>query len=142
MQKKCFKCEKVKRLSEFYTHPQTEDGYLGKCKKCTKKDVKQNRKENPEYYRQYERSRNLTSTRKEQHKKSQQKHRAKYSNKYRARTAVGNALRDGRLQKGICVICGSENVEAHHDDYDKPLEVVWVCFKHHREIHEKYLSPL
>jgi hypothetical protein len=38
--KRCFKCDKIKLLNEFYKHPQTKDGYLGKCKSCTKVDVR------------------------------------------------------------------------------------------------------
>ncbi len=38
--KKCFKCNKVKSLSEYYTHPRMSDGHLNKCKECTRKDVK------------------------------------------------------------------------------------------------------
>lgn len=40
--KKCFKCKKIKDILEFYKHPATTDGRLGKCKTCTKKDVKGN----------------------------------------------------------------------------------------------------
>lgn len=40
----------------------------------------------------------------------------------------------GRLVRKPCEACGSEKSQAHHDDYSKPLDVRWFCFKHHREI--------
>lgn len=52
----------------------------------------------------------------------------------RAHALVAEALRTGRLRRGKCH-CGSLRVEAHHPDYSKPLEVEWVCRKHHRAIH-------
>lgn len=50
--KKCFICNIEKPITEFYKHPTTSDGHLGKCKECTKKYVKSWKKEaykNPEY---------------------------------------------------------------------------------------------
>ncbi len=47
-----------------------------------------------------------------------------------------NAIRDGGLTKEPCEVCRtSKNVQAHHDDYYKMLEVRWLCFLHHRELH-------
>lgn len=51
-----------------------------------------------------------------------------------ARDAVRLAVRRGDLVRGRCETCGAERVEAHHDDYGKPLEVRWLCQKHHREV--------
>lgn len=48
--------------------------------------------------------------------------------------------RDKHIIRQPCEICG-EKAEAHHDDYNKPLEVRWLCFKHHREWHKIHENP-
>ena len=50
-----------------------------------------------------------------------------------ARSYAGVYKRRGKLIPQPCAICGSPNVEMHHPDYDRPLEVVWLCKPHHRE---------
>lgn len=40
----------------------------------------------------------------------------------------------GKIQVLPCLICG-EKAEAHHPDYSQPLDVVWLCRKHHLETH-------
>lgn len=54
-----------------------------------------------------------------------------------ARRKVRTELKQGRLVKQPCVVCGDAEVEAHHEDYAKPLEVVWLCRDHHAWVHRK-----
>ena len=58
----------------------------------------------------------------------------RYPERVKARDVLIHAIKDGRIQRGRCEECGEENAQAHHDDYSKPLEVRWLCRKHHAEI--------
>lgn len=71
-------------------------------------------------------------TKYEHKKRFQERHPKKAA----AHAAVHAAVRSGRLAKGPCEACGAiDDVHAHHDDYDKPLEVRWLCGRHHRMHH-------
>ena len=59
--------------------------------------------------------------------------------KKRARLAVTNAIAAGRLVvRTTCESCGSSPTQAHHDDYDKLLDVRWLCRDCHAAVHRKY----
>ena len=127
--KKCFKCGLVKPLSEFYEHPMMGDGHLGKCKLCTRLDVRANHRARHEQYRAYDRIRYEANP-------ARRKILERRSLKKRMATqAVYRATKSGKLVRGVCAICGAEKVDAHHEDYDKQLEVVWLCRKHHMRLH-------
>jgi len=131
--KSCFKCGKSLPLSEFYRHPQMKDGTLNKCKECTKADVRKNYVVNHEVHVAYERKRCKTEVRKVMVAEYQRRGRSRNPHKAVARRLVHDAVKSGRLTKSPCVFCGNVKVQAHHHDYSKPLDVVWVCFKCHRE---------
>lgn len=135
MKKTCFKCSKEKDLGDFYPHPQMADGHLNKCKECTKRDVKANYRKNLEHYKEYERGRFRRPERRAYLIELQRSIRRNNHEKYKARVAVGNALRSGLLVREPCAVCGEERSQAHHPDYSKPLDVVWLCHEHHRKEH-------
>lgn len=56
---------------------------------------------------------------------------------YHAKNAVYHMKKMGVLVEGPCEVCGSNKVEAHHVDYNKPWEVMWLCRKHHNEWHRE-----
>lgn len=51
--------------------------------------------------------------------------------KLKAQAMVRAAIRSKRLKRGTCEVCGSFRVDAHHDRYDEPLNVRWLCRRHH-----------
>lgn len=56
--------------------------------------------------------------------------------KRKASVTLNNAVRDGRLKKEPCEVCGSTyRIHGHHEDYAKPLDVHWLCPLHHVEAH-------
>jgi hypothetical protein len=52
-----------------------------------------------------------------------------------AQAALRSALKRGLIIQEPCQECGALDAEAHHDDYDKPMCVRWLCRLHHRRFH-------
>lgn len=51
------------------------------------------------------------------------------------RSYVNVYIKRGNIKKQPCIKCGAF-AEMHHEDYDKPLEIIWLCRKHHLELHK------
>lgn len=67
--------------------------------------------------------------------------RNRHPERARAWDLVRAAVRNGTLVKGPCADCGScVDVQGHHPDYSKPLDVVWLCRTCHNRRHGKLLS--
>lgn len=49
---------------------------------------------------------------------------------------LANIAQDyGFIKPGPCVVCGVQGQHKHHEDYDKPLDIVWMCKRCHVEHH-------
>lgn len=59
------------------------------------------------------------------------KYRIEHRERLLAGKAVYRAIKNGSLIRLPCVVCAKPKSEAHHDDYSKPLQVVWLCRAHH-----------
>jgi hypothetical protein len=56
--------------------------------------------------------------------------------KYISHMIVNTAIKYGVIKIEPCKICGeSKKVHAHHPDYDRPFDVIWLCPTHHTEEH-------
>ena len=148
--KLCRECNVQKSLSEFYKHAAMGDGHLNKCIPCVKSRVGKHREANLEAIREYDKKRANEPHRVQARKDYQQTEAGKLSKKramdayhkrypmaYAAHFVTRNAVRDGKLiPETFCSVCNStEKIEAHHDDYTKPLDVRWLCDKCHRAWH-------
>lgn len=144
MEKLCKKCLRIRPLGEFYRHSQMADGHLNKCKECTKSDVTENRDRNAEYYKNYDRPRYDAGHRScpsnDNHNDySRRWYRRNRSKKY-AETVLARAVASGEVVRpGHCERCKlpTADIEAHHDDYSKPLAVRWLCTKCHGDTRRK-----
>lgn len=66
---------------------------------------------------------------------SLKKRRKEHPIKRKAIGLVAAAIRDGRLFRQCCGVCGEMKTDAHHPDYSKPLDVQWLCSHHHHQWH-------
>lgn len=133
--KRCFKCGEMKDDDEFYKHKPMADGHLGKCKECTKRDVHDNYIKRIAHYREYERARFSDPERKADIASYSKTRRINHPEKCKAKRLLDNAIRDGKIVRQPCERCGASKAQAHHPDYGRPLDVVWLCFKCHRKEH-------
>ena len=155
-EKKCIHCGETLPLSEFYRHKQMADGHLNSCKHCQKSRVRANRAKNVDRYRAYDRRRYAEDEtrqidiiaraairaidRADEVREAQRRWGERNKHQRKAHNAVNNAVRDGRLHKPTCCNkCGQETpsrrLQAHHHDYDRPLNVDWVCTTCHGQTH-------
>jgi hypothetical protein len=132
--KRCPRCGETKSPSEFYKNAARADGLQDWCKPCkvasNRAWQENSRDKKNEIHRKW-REANPSSVR-----ESDSRWKEHNPEKVRAWSVAKYALLGGALKRSPCEVCGgTENVHGHHDDYDKPLDVRWLCAKHHAQEH-------
>lgn len=106
------------------------------CKRVrSHKDYIKNRDARMERKSEYKKSPQGKETEKRAHYAAMQREPEKYVARYKLRYAVSR----GQITKEPCQDCGKAKVEAHHHKGYEPehwLDVMWLCRKHHRDIHK------
>lgn len=117
-------------------------------KKSYKKYGRKNREKRRKFQREWylkNRKKRIDQTRKYQLTKKGKEvirlaginQRKNHPEKQKAREEVRKATKKGIISKLPCEVCGEKNTQAHHDDYSKPLQINWLCKKHHLEKHNR-----
>lgn len=140
--KKCSTCKKEKPVSDFYKCKRSRDGLKCQCKKChnittvISRDIDKHR----DYSKQWHRKSKYW-TREEVRERDLKRSRVKNKSwEAKARSLANRAVDLGFLSRpDYCSECGGKGwgIHAHHEDYNKPLEVIWLCTDCHGKKHRK-----
>lgn len=122
MSRVCIKCGLSKPDTEFHKSSHDPNEFRGACKLCYKDQCRRYAK---------------TAAGKLSKGKTNTKQRVDKPVKYKARYTLTNAVRDGKIMKPKdCERCGKGGqIDGHHHDYSKPLDVNWLCVPCHNQEH-------
>lgn len=139
--KTCSKCGVRKHTGDFWKADNTADGLRCQCKDCMRAYAR-----TPAMRLAQQRYRDSPVARessrlalKKYYQASKGKRAIKRNYEWRKQTGRKRiyALVANHLEKCPCEVCGKTiGVQAHHDDYSKPLIVRWLCARHHMQIHK------
>lgn len=144
MKLKCSRCKEDKDPKEFHRANSTKRSYSYYCKSCKTKlsevynvnnrDIaREKRRAKLEVCRGYWKKHYRNN--KDKKKGRNKKWREANKHKIKAHRLLRKAMLNGDLLKEPCSRCNDPNAKAHHEDYSKPLDVIWLCSKHHSDRH-------
>lgn len=147
--KKCIRCGEEKPDDCFYRQAGAKGGRRGTCGPCTtayyRAYVEMKVGKNPDYVKAMRRS-----SYRNKNEKHMDVHKTRFvadRNKVRVRAQTRRAVLRGDISRGPCAACGAtDRIHAHHEDYSRPFDVVWLCkachSKRHVEINDERRSNL
>ena len=130
--KRCPKCNKeYPETLEFFG--KRKKGFQSYCRKCKKLDDRNYSRRYREEFPEWKKKDNKRNA--ELISKLVKKYYKKYPERKKAQEIFNREIKKGKIKRQSCVICGKPNAYGHHPDYSKPLEVIWLCQKHHKRLH-------
>ena len=131
--KKCFKCGKRKSFDKFYKHSKMADGYLGKCKTCTKEDVSNT----------YEKNVSTPGFIEKERKRGRNKYRRLYVGTGKAKPESNKRYnikfpeKEAAKNSSAKLIKPFSEAEKHHWSYNEEhfKDVIWITKKEHMKAH-------
>jgi predicted acetyltransferase len=125
--RKCTNCKETLPIEEnFYRDRYRKSGYRYICKKCS---LAVSRKQTHRAI--------WNKNHRESINKSVSDYLERNPEKKKAYKIWRSALASGKVVRKPCIFCGNTASQGHHQDYSKPLEVVWLCRTHHMDVHHK-----
>ena len=129
--KLCPECNLILPLTSFYNDKSKKLGVGSYCKHCYRiRDKERHPNRHKDYYK---------NNQERIDKKAKLYHEA-HEKMTKAQWKLKSAVQSGKIIKpNKCEECGIEGqvLDGHHDDYSKPLEVIWLCRTCHKNIEER-----
>lgn len=148
--KTCKRCNSTLPLERFQKDNRRDDGRGSYCKPCHVVDSIKWNNANKDKKKLHKQKWEAKNPDKVAAQSARTKARRKTKNLRRfltlnlAHTKVKYEIDRGRMKKECCIVCKKLYQKevaavAHHCDYNKPLEVTWLCPQHHAAWHRIFL---
>lgn len=127
MLKNCHKCKLDQELSNFYFRHGVMENNCITCRRSYSKEYRRTHSyDSVKNYHQTQRGKLSVN-------RASQKAYIKHREKWRARYKLRYEVKKGNIIKPFnCSDCKKKlPLQGHHEDYTKPLEVIWLCSKCH-----------
>ena len=120
MLRACKKCKLLKEDKDFYPVNGKDGRLRPRCKQCLRKDI-----------RKWQKTERGSETLRRASTKAYENHKEKWVARAKARYAIIKGL----IKKPKkCEVCEEiKPLQGHHEDYTKPLEVIFLCYSCHAE---------
>lgn len=139
--KVCKACGQLKPADAYYRNYATKDCLQRFCKPCDNTRARAFNAANAESQAALKRARRKTDADRAVERRQKDASDRRHPERASARRAVRQAVVTGILVPQPCKHCGNEKSQAHHEDYNRPLDAIWVCDLHHRGLYHSDRYP-